>query len=80
MLSNAKLTLGVVTTLLVGAVATTWALSRDLVTQAQLASAVTGMDAKLGPIAGQIEKVADKVANVDTRLSRLEGRMESSPR
>jgi hypothetical protein len=80
MLSNAKLTVGVVTSLLVGAVATTWALSRDLVTQNQLASAVTGMDAKLGPIAGQIEKVADKVANVDTRLSRLEGRMESSPR
>jgi hypothetical protein len=80
MLSNAKLTVGVVTSLLVGAVATTWALSRDLVTQAQLASAVTGMDSKLGPIAGQIEKVADKVANVDTRLSRLEGRMDSSPR
>jgi hypothetical protein len=80
MLSNAKLTVGVVTSLLVGAVATTWALSRDLVTQAQLAAAVTGMDLKLGPIAGQIEKVADKVANVDTRLSRLEGRMESSPR
>jgi hypothetical protein len=80
MLSSAKLTVGVVTSLLVGAVATTWALSRDLVTQAQLAQAVTGMDSKLGPIASQIEKVADKVANVDTRLSRLEGRMESSPR
>jgi len=80
MLSNAKVTLGVVASLLVGAVATTWALSRDLVTQAQLAQAVTGMDAKLGPIAGQVEKLADKVAGVDTRLSRLEGRMESSPR
>ncbi len=80
MLANAKVTVSVLAALLVGAVSTAWTLRGDLVTQAQLAAAVAGMDAKLGPIAGQVEKMADRVGHVDTRLSRLEGRMDSSSR
>ena len=80
MLANAKVTVSVLAALLVGAVSTAWTLRGDLVTQAQLAAAVTGMDAKLGPVAGQVEKMADRVADVDKRLSRIEGRMESLSR
>jgi len=80
MLSNLKMTVGVAASSAVLIIGTVWTLRGDLVTQAQLAAAVAGMDAKLGPIAGQVEKVADRVGHVDTRLSRLEGRMDSSPR
>lgn len=80
MLERAKMGLAAVAALLVGGIGTAWTLRGDLVTQAQLASAVATMDTRLGPIAGQVEKMADRVTDVDKRLSRLEGRMESSPR
>lgn len=80
MLERTKLGLVTVGALLVGGIGTAWTLRGDLVTQAQLAAAVTAMDTRLGPIAGQVEKMADRVTDVDKRLSRLEGRMESSPR
>jgi hypothetical protein len=80
MLSNLKMTVGVAASSAVLIIGTVWTLRGDLVTQAQLAAAVTGMDAKLGPVAGQVEKMADRVADVDKRLSRIEGRMESLSR
>jgi hypothetical protein len=80
MVSNLKVTVGVAASSAVLIIGTVWTLRGDLVTQAQLAAAVEAVDAKLGPIAGQVEKVADRVTDVDKRLSRIEGRMESSPR
>ena len=80
MLQNVKLTVGVAASSAVLIIGTVWTLRGDLVTQAQLAAAVTAMDAKLGPVAGQIEKLADRVTDVDKRLSRIEGRMDLLPR
>ena len=80
MLSNLKMTVGVAASSAVLVVGTVWTLRGDLVTQAQLAAAVAAMDAKLNPMAGQVEKMADRVADVDKRLSRIEGRMESFSR
>lgn len=80
MLQNVKLTVGVVVSATAVIVGTVWTLRGDLVTQAQLAAAVAAMDAKLGPVAGQIEKLADRVTDVDKRLSRIEGRMDLLPR
>jgi hypothetical protein len=80
MLQNVKLTVGVAASSAVLIIGTVWTLRGDLVTQAQLAAAVAAMDAKLGPVAGQIEKLADRVTDVDKRLSRIEGRMDLLPR
>ena len=80
MLQNVKLTVGVAASSAVLIIGTVWTLRGDLVTQAQLAAAVVAMDAKLGPVAGQIEKLADRVTDVDKRLSRIEGRMDLLPR
>jgi cell division protein FtsB len=80
MLANAKVTVSVLVALLVGAIATAWTLRGDLVTQAQLSAAVTGIDLKMAPVANRMEKLTDQIADVDKRLSRLEGRMDSSPR
>lgn len=80
MVSNLRVTVGVVASSAVLIIGTVWTLRGDLVTQAQLAAAVAAMDAKLGPVAGQIEKLADRVTDVDKRLSRIEGRMDLLPR
>tara|TARA_R110000868_G_scaffold236036_6_gene489963 strand:+ start:55 stop:297 length:243 start_codon:yes stop_codon:yes gene_type:complete len=80
MVSNLRVTVGVAASSAVLIIGTVWTLRGDLVTQAQLAAAVAAMDAKLGPVAGQIEKVADRVTDVDKRLSRIEGRMDFLPR
>lgn len=79
-MQNLKVTLGVAASSAVLIIGTVWTLRGDLVTQAQLATAVAAMDAKLGPVAGQIEKLADRVTDVDKRLSRIEGRMDLLPR
>lgn len=80
MVSNLRVTVGVAASSAVLIIGTVWTLRGDLVTQAQLAAAVAAMDAKLGPVAGQIEKLADRVTDVDKRLSRIEGRMDLLPR
>lgn len=80
MVSNLRVTVGVAASSAVLIIGTVWTLRGDLVTQAQLAAAVEAMDAKLGPVAGQIEKLADRVTDVDKRLSRIEGRMDLLPR
>lgn len=80
MLERTRIGVVVAASLLAGGIATAWTLRGDLVTQAQLTAAVVSMDSKLGPIATQVEKVADRVADIDKRLSRLEGKLDSSPR
>lgn len=77
MLDNAKIKAGVAFALIVSAVGFAWNLRGDIVTQTQLASAMLQLDAKMGPLLTAVEKVGTRVEDVDRRLSRLEGRMDS---
>lgn len=79
MLDKAKLTVGVVAAVLAAAVAWTWNLRAELVTQSQLSAAMTALDSRLGPVAGQVGTLSDKLASVAERLAKLEGRLDSSP-
>lgn len=78
MLDKAKLTLSVVVALIVGAVSGAWSLRGEVVTQTQLGAAMTALDSRLLPIAGQVTSLSDKLAAVGERLAKLEGRLDSS--
>lgn len=77
MVSNLKMTLGVAISAAVVIIGTVWQLRGALVTQVELASAMLQLDAKMGPLLTAVEKVGTRVEDVDRRLSRLEGRMDS---
>lgn len=78
MLDKAKLTLGVAVALIVGAVSGAWSLRGEVVTQGQLSAAMTALDSRLSPVAGQVAALSDKLAAVAERLAKLEGRLDSS--
>lgn len=80
MVQNLKVTLGVAASAAAVIMGTVWGLRGSLVTQDQLSGAVTAIDAKMAPVATRLEKLTDQLTDVDKRLSKLEGRMESSPR
>lgn len=80
MIQNLKVTIGVAVSAAVVIIGAVWGLRGLLVTQEQLSGAVTAIDAKMAPVASRLEKLTDQISDVDKRLSRLEGRMESSPR
>lgn len=78
MVSNLKMTLGVAISAAVVIIGTVWQLRGALVTQVELASAMLQLDAKLTPLLTAVEKVGSRIEDVDRRLSRLEGRMDSA--
>ena len=77
MFSNLKVTIGVALSAAVFLIGTAWKLRGDVVTQTELSAAMLQLDAKMGPLLGAVEKVGNRVEDVDRRLSRLEGRMDS---
>lgn len=79
-MQNLKVTIGVAASAAVVVVGAVWTLRGDLVTQSQLHAAMTALDARLLPVAGQVVTLSDKLAAVAERLAKLEGRLDSSGR